>query len=165
MAEKMRTKKRSNYISWNSYFMGLALLSSQRSKDPSTQVGACIASDDNRVLSMGYNGFPNGCSDDEFPWDAEGEMLEIKNTFVCHAELNAILNAGGNVRGSTIYVTFFPCHECTKAIIQSGIKKIVYIDDRNHQKPSIVASRKMLRSAGVEFREYQSANRTIKLNL
>lgn len=164
MAEKMKAK-RNKYISWDSYFMGLALLSSQRSKDPKTQVGACIVNEDNRILSMGYNGLPNGCDDDNYPWDSEGDMLDIKNTYVCHAELNAILNSVGSVRGATIYVTFFPCHECTKAIIQSGIKRVVYINDRNHNTPSIIASRKMLRDAGVEFYEYKKVGRNIVMEL
>lgn len=159
-----RMLKRSNYLNWDAYFMGLALLSSQRSKDPRTQVGACIVKN-NRILSMGYNGFPNGCSDDEFPWNSDGDVLNVKNTFVCHAELNAILNSSGDVRGATIYVTFFPCNECTKAIIQSGIKKVVYLDDRNHNKPCIIASRKMMKAAGVNFVAYQKQNKTITIDL
>ena len=117
-----KMKKRQDYLEWDAYFMGLALLSSQRSKDPGTQVGACIVSEENRILSMGYNGLPNGCSDDDFPWNSEGDFLDKKNSYVCHAELNAILNAVGNVKGATLYVTFFPCNECAKAVIQSGIK-------------------------------------------
>ncbi len=162
MSQKML--KRSNYLEWDAYFMGLALLSSQRSKDPNTQVGACIVKE-NRILSMGYNGFPNGCSDDEFPWNREGDVLDVKNTYVCHAELNAILNSYENLRGATIYVTFFPCNECTKAIIQSGIKKVVYLDDRNHTKPCIVAARKMMKAAGVEFIPYEIHGRTVTIEL
>lgn len=162
MSQKML--KRSNYLDWDAYFMGLALLSSQRSKDPGTQVGACIVKD-NRILSMGYNGFPNGCSDDEFPWNSEGDVLDLKNTFVCHAELNAILNSSENVKGATIYVTFFPCNECTKAIIQSGIKRIVYLNDRNHDKPTIVAARMMMKAAGVEFVPYQIQGRKVTIEL
>lgn len=117
--------KRNGYISWDEYFMGVALLASQRSKDPSTQVGACIVNDDNRIMSVGYNGFPRGCSDDEFPWEREGDKSTLtKYPYVCHAELNAILNAGGNsLKGCRIYVALFPCNECAKAIIQCGIKK------------------------------------------
>ena len=163
MSQKML--KRANYLEWDAYFMGLALLSSQRSKDPGTQVGACIVKE-NRILSMGYNGFPNGCSDDEFPWNSEADdILEVKNTYVCHAELNAILNSSGNVRGATLYVTFFPCNECTKAIIQSGIKRVVYLNDRNHNKPTIVAARKMMKAAEVEYVPYQMHGRTVTMEL
>lgn len=147
--------KRENYIDWETYFMGLALLSSQRSKDPNTQVGACIVSEDNKILSMGYNGFPNGCSDDEFPWEREGEEINSKYMYVCHSELNAILNSKCDLKGATIYVTLFPCNECTKAIIQSGIKKVIYLNDKYHNTPSSIASRKMLKSANVEFCAYQ----------
>lgn len=163
MSEKML--KRNNYLEWDTYFMGLALLSSQRSKDPGTQVGACIVKD-NHIVSMGYNGFPNGCSDDDFPWNSEADdVLEVKNTYVCHAELNAILNASTNLKGTTIYVTFFPCNECTKAIIQAGIKRVVYLDDRNHNKPMIVAARKMMKASGVEFIQYQKHGKTITMEL
>ena len=123
--------KREEYISWDEYFMGIALLSGERSKDPSSQVGACIVSQDNKILSMGYNGFPIGCSDDDIPWAREGNPLDTKYPYVCHAELNAILNSkGSDLRESTIYVDLFPCNECAKAIIQSGIKKIVYKSDK-----------------------------------
>ena len=116
----MEVKKRVDYLSWDEYFMGIAKLSALRSKDPSTQVGACIVSDDNRILSIGYNGAPNGFNDDSFPWDREGNALDTKYLYVCHAELNAILNFRGNKRdleGSKIYVALFPCNECAKAII------------------------------------------------
>ncbi len=124
--------KREDYISWDEYFMGLSLLSAMRSKDPSTQVGACIVSDDNKIMSVGYNGFQRGCSDDEFPWERSAENSnDTKYPFVCHAELNAILNAGGqDLRGARIFVALFPCNECAKAIIQSGIKEVVYISDK-----------------------------------
>ena len=115
-------EKRKDYISWDEYFMGVALLSGMRSKDPNTQVGACIVSQDNKILSMGYNGFPKGCDDDEFPWARTGEGNETKYPFVTHAELNAILNyRGGSLEGAKLYVSLFPCNECAKAIIQSGI--------------------------------------------
>ena len=157
--------KRENYIDWETYFMGLALLSSQRSKDPNTQVGACIVSEDNKILSMGYNGFPNGCSDDEFPWEREGEEINSKYMYVCHSELNAILNSKCDLKGATIYVTLFPCNECTKAIIQSGIKKVIYLNDKYHNTPSSIASRKMLKSANVEFCVYQKKNKHITFEL
>ncbi len=160
------TTKRKDYISWDEYFMGVATLASMRSKDPNTQVGACIVSQDNKILSMGYNGFPNGCSDDEFPWAREGEPLENKYFYSTHSELNAILNyRGGSLEGSKIYVTLFPCNECAKAIIQSGIKKIVYNCDKYGESDMVRASKKMLESAGVEYAKYLPTNREIKINL
>jgi len=116
---------RENYIDWDSYFMGIALLSSMRSKDPNTQVGACIVNEDKRIVGVGYNGLPKGCEDTDFPWEREGEFLDTKYPYVCHAELNAILNSIKSLKDCIIYVALFPCHECTKAIIQSGI--IYYI--------------------------------------
>ncbi len=114
--------KRTDYINWDEYFMGIALLTAMRSKDPSSQVGACIVSPENKILSLGYNGMPIGCDDDAMPWEREGEPLDTKYMYVCHAELNAILNsAHNNLKGARVYVTLFPCNECTKAIIQSGI--------------------------------------------
>lgn len=160
-----KMKKRQDYLEWDAYFMGLALLSSQRSKDPGTQVGACIVSEENRILSMGYNGLPNGCSDDDFPWNSEGDFLDKKNSYICHAELNAILNAVGNVKGATLYVTFSPCNECAKAVIQSGIKRVVYLDDKNHNKPYMIASRRMLKASGIEFIEYKPYGREVVMKL
>lgn len=143
--------KRKDVLSWDEYFMGLAHLSAMRSKDPSTQVGAVIVSEDHRVTSIGYNGFPNGCSDDMFPWEREGEFQDTKYPYVVHAELNAILNSKYNVRGCTIYVSLFPCNECAKAIIQSGIKRIVYESDKYAQTDATCASKRMLKAAGVEL--------------
>lgn len=150
--------KREDYISWDEYFMGVSLLASMRSKDPSTQVGACIVSMDNKILSVGYNGFPRGCSDDEFPWERSGDdQNQTKYPFVCHAELNAILNAGGqNLRGSRIFVALFPCNECAKAIIQSGIGEVVYISDKYSNTPATLASKKMLSAAGVKLTQFSS---------
>lgn len=146
--------KRRDYISWDEYFMGVALLAAQRSKDPSTQVGACIIDGDKRILSTGYNGFPKGCSDDEYPWNRDESLGETKYQYVVHAELNAILNASGkSLSGATDYVGLFPCHECAKAIIQSGIKEVIYLSDKYHDTPSMTASRKMLDSAGVKYRQ------------
>ena len=146
--------KRRDYISWDEYFMGVALLAAQRSKDPSTQVGACIIDGDMRILSTGYNGFPKGCSDDEYPWNRDESLGETKYQYVVHAELNAILNASGkSLSGATVYVGLFPCHECAKAIIQSGIKEVIYLSDKYHDTPSMTASRKMLDSAGVKYRQ------------
>lgn len=157
--------KRENYISWDEYFMGVSLLSSMRSKDPSTQVGACIVSDDNKILSVGYNGFPRGCSDDEFPWERSAENSnDTKYPFVCHAELNAILNAGGqNLVGSRIFVALFPCNECAKAIIQSGIKEVVYISDKYANTDGVIASKKMLNAAGVKLTQFNS-NKEINIS-
>lgn len=145
--------KRLNVISWDEYFMGMAHLSALRSKDPSTQVGAVIVSDANKVVSIGYNGLPKGCSDDEYPWEREGGALETKYVYVVHAELNAILNAPMPVTGCRIYVSLFPCNECAKAIIQSGIKEIVYEDDKYADTDIVKASKRMLNSAGVRLRQ------------
>lgn len=158
--------KRTDYINWDEYFMGVALLSAQRSKDPSTQVGACIVSADNKIMSVGYNGMPHCCNDDEFPWDREGGALETKYLFVCHAELNAILNYGaGSLKGAKVYTTLFPCNECAKAIIQSGISEIIYLSDKYANTDSTVASKKMFSAAGVAFREYKISGKTVNLEL
>lgn len=143
--------KRMDVLSWDEYFMGLAHLSAMRSKDPSTQVGAVIVSGEHRVVSIGYNGFPNGCSDDEFPWDREGDFGATKYSYVVHAELNAILNSKNDLRGCSIYVSLFPCNECAKAIIQSGISRIVYESDKYADTDATIASKRMLRAAGVEL--------------
>lgn len=150
--------KREDYISWDEYFMGVSLLSAMRSKDPNTQVGACIVSNDNKIMSVGYNGFPRGCSDDEFPWERDGEKSnDTKYPFVCHAELNAILNAGErNLSGSRIFVALFPCNECAKAIIQSGIKEVIYISDKYADSDDTIASKKMLNAAGVKLTQFVS---------
>jgi len=143
--------KRENTLTWDEYFMGLAHLSALRSKDPSTQVGAAIVDENHHVVSVGYNGFPTGCSDDEFPWSREGGVLDSKYAFVVHAELNAILNSPRSVAGCSIYVSLFPCNECAKAIIQSGIRKIVYESDKYADTESTIASKRMLKAAGVEL--------------
>ena len=144
-------KRVDNVLTWDEYFMGLAHLSALRSKDPNTQVGAAIVDENHRVVSVGYNGFPTGVSDDEFPWSREGDVLTSKYVFVVHAELNAILNSQRSVRGCTIYVSLFPCNECAKAIIQSGIKKIVYESDKYNGVDTNIASKRMLKAAGVEL--------------
>lgn len=159
------SNKRINYIGWDDYFMGVSLLAADRSKDPSTQVGACIVSDDNRILSTGYNGFPKGCSDDEFPWNRDEKLGETKYNFVVHAELNAILNAGGkSLVGSRIFVSLFPCHECAKAIIQSGVKEVVYLSDKYNGTVSDNASKRMLQSAGVKLTKMKPTKAQIVLN-
>ncbi|MFR7992224.1 MAG: deoxycytidylate deaminase [Lachnospiraceae bacterium] len=158
--------KRTDYISWDEYFMGVAMLSAQRSKDPNTQVGACIVSDKNKILSMGYNGFPNGCSDDEFPWGREGDVSTNKYFYSTHGELNAILNyRGGSLEGARLYVTLFPCNECAKAVIQCGIRSIVYASDKYENTPGVIASKRMLRAAGVDVIPYQPTGRTISIQL
>lgn len=160
------SNKRDDYISWDEYFMGVAKLSGLRSKDPNTQVGACIVSEDNKILSMGYNGFPRGCSDDEFPWAREGEPLDSKYFYVTHSELNAILNyRGGSLEGAKIYVSLFPCNECAKAIIQAGIKTIVYDSDKYAGTPSTIASKRMLDAAGVRYYKYNHTDREIRFTL
>ncbi len=144
--------KRQEYINWDEYFMGVALLAAKRSKDPNTQVGACIVSNDNIIISTGYNGLPYGCSDDVFPWVREG--ADTKYAYVVHAELNAILNATGkNLRGTRIYVDLFPCNECAKAIIQSGIKEVVYLYDKYADSMATLASKRMLEAAGIKTRQ------------
>ena len=156
--------KRKDYITWDEYFMGIAMLAAKRSKDPNTQVGACIVSPDNIIISTGYNGMPTGCSDDVFPWAREGE--ETKYPYVVHAELNAILNANGrDLRGSRLYVALFPCNECAKAIIQSGISEVVYYGDKYHDSDSSVAARFMFKKAGVRLTAYTPSGRKELLEL
>ncbi len=156
--------KRMDYISWDEYFMGVAKLAAQRSKDPSTQVGACIVSPENIIISTGYNGMPQGCDDNEFPWNRDGEVN--KYPFVVHAELNAILNANGrDLRGSRVYVALFPCNECAKAIIQSGVKEVVYLSDKYAGTPGNVASKRMLDAAGVKYTRLVPNRKSITLSL
>jgi len=156
--------KRTDYISWDEYFMGVAKLAAHRSKDPSTQVGACIVSPDDIIISTGYNGMPKGCSDDEFPWDREG--AETKYPYVVHAELNAILNANGrDLRGSRVYVALFPCNECAKAIIQSGVKEVVYLSDKYADTPGTLASKRMLAAAGVKCTQLKAKTKAITIDL
>lgn len=145
--------KRHDYISWDTYFMGIAQLSSKRSKDPKTQVGACIVNKDNKIVGIGYNGFPKNISDDDFPWKDEGRYLETKYPYVVHAEANAILNATQSLKDCTLYVTLFPCNECTKLIIQSGIKELVYVSNKDEGKDFQIASKLMLEKANVMLRQ------------
>jgi len=155
--------KREDYISWDEYFMGIAMLAARRSKDPNTQVGACIVTADNIIISTGYNGMPKGCSDDEYPWEREGE--QTKYPYVVHAELNAILNASGrDLRGSRLFVALFPCNECAKAIIQSGVKEVLYLSDKYDGTPNNAASKRMLASAGVRFTRLRPARSAITLS-
>ena len=161
------TGKRDGYISWDEYFMGVAKLSGMRSKDPNSPVGACIVSSDTKILSMGYNGFPMGCSDDEFPWAREGEdELDKKYLYVTHSELNAILNyRGGSLEGAKLYVSLFPCNECAKAIIQAGIKTIVYECDKYADTPAVRASKRMLDAAGVRYYQYNRTGRKLEVEV
>lgn len=158
--------RRNNYLSWDEYFMGIALLSAQRSKDDATQVGSCIVNADNKILSVGYNGMPTGCHDDDMPWERDGGALDTKYIYVCHAELNAILNNdGGSLKGAKVYTTLFPCNECAKAIIQSGIKEVIYLSDKYSDTDSVIASKKMFDMTGVTYRQYQSNGKKMEMEL
>ena len=157
--------KRKDYLSWDEYFMGIALLSAYRSKDPNTQVGACIVNSKNHIMSVGYNGLPMGCSDDEYPWGREGDSLDTKYPYVCHAELNAILNnSGASLDGCRIYVALFPCNECAKAIIQSGIKEVIYLSDKYAESASTKTSKRMFDSAGVRYTQLDLSDKKIVIN-
>lgn len=158
--------KRKDYLTWDEYFMGIALLSSYRSKDPNTQVGACIVNDKNRIMSVGYNGFPYGCDDDDFPWERSGDAYDTKYPYVCHAELNAILNnRGANLEGAKIYVALFPCNECAKAIIQSGIKEVVYLSDKYADTMATRASKRMFNAAGVKLTKIECGKKSLVIDL
>lgn len=158
--------KRQDYLSWDEYFMGLAILSGERSKDPNTQVGACIVDKDNRIVSVGYNGAPTGYDDDkDMNWERSGDFLNTKYAYVCHSELNAILNAGRSVKDCKLYVTLFPCNECAKVIIQSGIREIVYLSDKYKGTESNIAAKKMFDACGVSYEKYQRTNSELTLKL
>jgi dCMP deaminase len=158
--------KRPDYLSWDDYFMAVALLSAQRSKDPNTQVGACIVNGQKRIVGVGYNGFPTGCSDDTLPWCREGDFLETKYPYVCHAELNAILNSvPGNLTGCTIYTALFPCNECTKVVIQAGIREVVYLSDKYADTDSVRASKRMLDQAQVSYRRLVPSRSLVTIQL
>ena len=158
--------KRDNYLSWDEYFMAVALITAQRSKDPSSQVGACIVDDNNKIVSLGYNGAPTGYDDDkDMTWEREGDFLDTKYAYVCHSELNAILNSKTPVKGCRLYVTLFPCNECAKAIIQSGIKEFVYLSDKYNNTPSNIASKKMLDKCGVKYSQYKLKNKKLEIEL
>ena len=162
----MNVTKRNNVISWDSYFMGVASLVSKRSKDPNTQVGACIVSKDNKILSTGYNGAPNGYLDEDINWNRYGDFLNTKYAYMCHAELNAILNNNGlNLKDAKIYVDLFPCNECAKAIIQCGIKEVIYKSDKYFDRDMYKVSKKLFNACGVTYRQYEKLNRKIIINL
>lgn len=159
-------EERKDYLSWDAYFMGIALLSAERSKDPGTQVGACIVGADHKILSVGYNGMPCGCHDTLMPWARVGDPSDTKYLYVCHAELNAILNyAGSNLKGATIYTTLFPCNECAKALIQAGIRDVVYLSDKYAETDSTRASKRMFDLVGITYRPYEMTDKTITLEL
>ncbi len=165
---KKINKQRKDYLSWEEYFMGIAKLSAMRSKDPNTQVGACIVSNDNRILSIGYNGCPNGINDDEFPWDREGEPLKTKYLYVCHAEMNAILNYRGSrkeLENARIYVDLFPCNECAKLIIQAGIKEVIYLSDKYANTDGVIASKRMFDECGVVYKQVELKGKNVNLEL
>lgn len=157
--------KRTDYITWDEYFMGVALLSGRRSKDPNTQVGACIVNEKNKIVGAGYNGLPIGCKDDDFPWEKTGDFLQTKYPFVCHAELNAILNnIGMDLTGCRIYTALFPCNECSKAIIQSGIKEVIYLSDKYDGTDISIASKRLLDTSGVVYRKVVVKRKSIELS-
>ena len=157
--------KRTDYISWDEYFMGVALLSGLRSKDPSTQVGACIVNKQNKIVGAGYNGLPAGCDDEDFPWEKSGSFLETKYPYVCHAELNAILNnIGMDLSGCRIYTALFPCNECSKAIIQSGIREVIFLSDKYAGTDVSIASKRMLDTAGILSRKVTVNRKKIELS-
>ena len=158
--------KRKDYLSWSEYFMGIALMTAERSKDPNSQVGACIVDDNNKIVSLGYNGAPIGYDDDkDMTWEREGEFLDTKYAYVCHSELNAILNSRTPVKGCTLYVTLFPCNECAKALIQAGIKEVVYLSDKYEGTPQNIASKKMLDKCGIKYSQYKQKNKKIVIEL
>jgi len=158
--------KRKDYISWDEYFMGVALLSSMRSKDPNTQVGACIVNKNKKIVAVGYNGFPTGITDESFSWESSGDFLDTKYPYVCHAELNAILNKiSPDLVGCTLYTTLFPCNECSKAIIQSGISKLVYLSDKYEQSDIVKASKRMLDAVNISYVKFNTTRKSILLDL
>lgn len=183
MCDRNLEKKREDYLEWPEYFMAVAFLSAMRSKDPCTQVGACIVDSNNRIVGVGYNGMPIGCSDDTLPWGKNSSKpIETKymygkdffslitqqcddfdlNFLVCHAEMNAIMNKNSaDLRGCSLYVALFPCNECAKLIIQAGIKQVVYMSDKHREKPSTQASKLMFDMAGVKYNQFVPKNSQI----
>jgi dCMP deaminase len=156
---------RKDHISWDEYFMGIAKLSAERSKDPNTQVGACIVNESRKIVATGYNGMPTGVKDEDMPWEREGDFLKTKYAYVCHAELNAILNSVAKLDGCTLYVTLFPCNECAKAVIQAGIKEVVYGDDKYADTDGTKASKLMLKKCGIKCTRYKASGKTVKIEL
>ncbi len=160
-----KCSKRKNYISWDEYFMSIALLSAHRSKDPNTQVGACIVSEQKKVVGVGYNGFPIGCSDDELPWSRDGNFVDTKYAYVCHAELNAVLNSiHRDLSNCALYVALFPCNECAKIIIQAGIKEIIYMSDKYAGTDANKVAKLMFNKVGVIYRQLTTKRKSITLD-
>ncbi len=158
--------KREDYITWDEYFMGIAIISAERSKDPNSQVGACIVDKNNKIVSLGYNGAPIGFDDDkDMKWEREGSFLDTKYAYVCHSELNAILNSKIPVRDCKMYVTLFPCNECAKAIIQAGIKEIIYLSDKYDKTEGNTVSKKLLDTCKVKYTPYKKSGRKIEIEL
>ncbi|AVN63768.1 cytidine deaminase [Mesoplasma florum] len=156
--------KRENFLNWEQFFMTVAKVCAMRSKDPSTQVGAILVNNLNQIISTGYNGFPRGVNDDEFPWTREGEWIDTKYPYVAHAELNAIVSARTNLTDSDVYVTLFPCNECTKIIIQAGIKKVYYLEDKYKDSIEVKASKRMLDAAKIEYKQINDFNVKISID-
>ena len=165
VSPEKKTNKRKDYIGWDEYFMGVARLSSLRSKDPNTQVGACIVNRDKRIVGIGYNGMPTGCSDESLPWDRKGPFLDTKYAYICHAEMNAIMNKNSSdLKDCTMYVDFFPCNECAKLIIQAKIKRVVYMRDKYKDEPAFIASRKLLKMANVDTTQFIPKRKSINIS-
>lgn len=165
---KKINKQRKDYLNWEEYFMGIAKLSSLRSKDPNTQVGACVVSNDNRILTIGYNGAPNGFDDDIFPWDRDGNVLNTKYPYVCHAEMNALVNYRGSNKqfdGATVYVTLFPCNECAKLIVQLGIKEVIYLSDKYDGTDMNTVAKRLFDTCGIKYRPFNSSLNKIEMEL
>lgn len=158
-------EQRKNNISWDEYFMLVAKISALRSKDPNTQVGACIVSKDNKIVSCGYNGAPIGLDDDKMPWGREGDFINTKYAYVCHAELNAILNSNSDLRGDTIYVDLFPCNECAKAIVQSGIKRVIYSSDKYNGTDGNIVAKKIFDECNIEYFQIDNKDKEFNIKL
>jgi len=157
---------REDYMCWDDTWMSIAKLISKRSKDPNTQVGACIVNADNHIAGLGYNGFPHGCDNNALPWDRDGGVLDVKYTYMCHAESNAIDNGDSDkIPGSKIYVTLFPCNECAKRIIQNKISEIIYLSDKYHDTESATAARKMFKMAGIKTRQFECELEVVVIEL
>ena len=156
---------RKDVLSWDEYFMSISILASKRSKDPNTQVGCCIANDKNVIVSIGYNGFPRNCGDKDFPWDREGKLEDTKYAYIVHSELNAILNSNQNdLSNCKLYVSLFPCNECAKAIIQSGIKQVYYLSDKHKEDSIYKVSKKLFDSAGVKYTQLKFDRKEVVIN-
>ena len=157
---------RENYTCWDDTWMGVAKLFAQRSKDPNTQVGACIVDENNHIVGLGYNGFPRNCDSNCLPWDREGDPLDTKYLYVCHAESNSIDNGDNDkISGSKIYTTLFPCNECAKRIVQNKIVEVIYFSDKYHDTDECVAARKIFKMAGVSTRQFKCEREEITINL